>query len=202
LLGSSRSAQSIKEERMPSIISRCLDRAKKSIRVADAIRVATAVLLVMGVISVSKLLTRRESVPPSPAVVRAPAAVQQAPRPQEPVTPAKETAVSVKLPSKAGAPAATPKSVAVTITGCLERRDETFRLNDTDGADAPRTRTWKTAFLKKGPAPIEVVDAANRHKLGDHVGERVNVTGTLVEREMQVHSLEPVAASCSKPPSA
>jgi hypothetical protein len=95
------------------------------------------------------------------------------------------------------AKADSPKSAPVTITGCLERNDETFRLKDTAGADAPKSRSWKSGFLKKGSAPIEVVDAAHRLKLPDHVGQRVSVTGKLVDREMQVRSLQRVAASCS-----
>jgi hypothetical protein len=84
----------------------------------------------------------------------------------------------------------------VTITGCLERDDETFRLKDTAGAGAPKSRSWKTAFLKKGSASIEVVDAANRVRLPGHVGQRVSVTGIVVDREMQVRSLRRVAGSC------
>jgi hypothetical protein len=76
----------------------------------------------------------------------------------------------------------------VTVTGCLERHDETFRLKDTTGADAAMSRSWKSGFLKKRPAPIEVVDSANRLKLTDHVGQRVSVTGVLADREMQVRS--------------
>ena len=88
------------------------------------------------------------------------------------------------------------RAAAVTITGCLERDDDTFRLKDTSGADAPRSRSWKSAFLKKGSAPVEVVDASRRLKLTNHVGERVSVTGTLNEGELQIRSLQRVAASC------
>jgi hypothetical protein len=90
------------------------------------------------------------------------------------------------------------ESAAVTITGCLERDDDTFRLRDTAGADAPKLRSWKSGFLKKGSASIEVVDAANRLKLANHIGERVSVTGLLVNREMQVRSLQRVGASCDQ----
>jgi len=90
-----------------------------------------------------------------------------------------------------------PTPAAVTITGCLERHDETFRLKDTTGVDAPRSRSWRSGFLKKGSASIEVVDAANRLKLTDHVGQRVSVTGVLVDREIQVRSLQRVATSCT-----
>jgi hypothetical protein len=84
----------------------------------------------------------------------------------------------------------------VTISGCLERDDETFRLKDTSGVDAPRSRSWKSAFLKKGAAPVEVVDASKRLKLTNHVGQRISVTGTLNDGEMQVRSLRRIAASC------
>jgi hypothetical protein len=93
------------------------------------------------------------------------------------------------------------KPAPVTITGCLERDDDTFRLKDTSGADAPRSRTWKSAFLKKGSSPVEVVDASKRLKLTNHVGQRVSVTGTLSDGEMQIRSMRRIAASCKNPSS-
>ena len=89
------------------------------------------------------------------------------------------------------------KPAPVTITGCLERDDETFRLKNTSGADAPRSRSWKSAFLKKGSAPVEVVDASKRLKLTNHVGQRVSVTGTLSDGELQIRSMRRIAASCT-----
>ncbi len=47
------------------------------------------------------------------------------------------------------------------------------------------------------PTAIDVVDAANRLKLPDHVGQRVSLTGTLVDREMQARSLQRISASCT-----
>ena len=88
----------------------------------------------------------------------------------------------------------------VTITGCLERSDENFRLTNTSGATAPTSRSWKSAFLKKRPATIDVVEAVKRLNLKSHVGERVAVTGTLVDREMRAGSLQRVASSCSSAP--
>jgi hypothetical protein len=90
---------------------------------------------------------------------------------------------------------ATPQ--IVTIAGCLAQDGESFRLKDTTGADAPRSRSWKSGFLKKSPAAVEVVDASRRLKLTNHVGERVSVTGTMTDGEMQVRSLRRVANSCS-----
>ena len=89
------------------------------------------------------------------------------------------------------------KSAPVTITGCLERNAGAFRLKDTAGENAPKARSWKSGFLKKRSASIEVIDAGNRAKLPTHVGQRVSLTGMIVDREMQVHSLQRVAASCS-----
>ncbi len=92
------------------------------------------------------------------------------------------------------APAHEP--AAVTITGCLERDAETFRLEKTTGADAPKSRNWKSGFLKKRAASIEVVDAAHRLQLPNQVGRRVRVMGVLVDREMRARSLQRVSGSC------
>lgn len=84
----------------------------------------------------------------------------------------------------------------VTIYGCLERSNETYRLTDTDGADAPKARSWKSGFLKKSTATVEVVDPGNRMRLSSHVGHRVGVTGTLSERQLQARSIRKISSSC------
>jgi len=84
-----------------------------------------------------------------------------------------------------------------TVSGCLEREDAAYRLKDTSGEEAPRARSWKSGFLKKGSAPIDLYDTANRTKLPAHVGQRISVTGELVDREMYVRSVQRVAATCS-----
>jgi hypothetical protein len=88
------------------------------------------------------------------------------------------------------------RTAPITVFGCLERSNTTLRLTDTDGVDAPKARSWKTAFLKKGSASIEVVDPGNRLKLASHVGQRLSVTGTLADRQMQVRSIRRISASC------
>lgn len=88
------------------------------------------------------------------------------------------------------------KAAHVTITGCLERADEAFRLKDTSGADAPKARNWRWGFLRKGPASVQVVDGTTGVRLRDHVGQRVTVTGTLADRAMQVRSVQRVSSSC------
>jgi len=120
------------------------------------------------------------------------------------VDPAKATDVKTAsaAPSPSSKPESTPKTsepsvVPVTITGCLERVDDLFRLKNTEGNDAPKSRTWKTGFLKRASTRIDVVDANRRWNLPGHVGQRVSVTGTLVDREMRIQSLSRVSSSCT-----
>jgi hypothetical protein len=94
--------------------------------------------------------------------------------------------------AKIAAPVASP----VTISGCLARDGAGFALKDTAGANAPKSRSWKKGFLKKGSADIELLDSANRLKFKDHVGHRVSVTGILNEREMQARSMQRVSGVC------
>jgi hypothetical protein len=92
--------------------------------------------------------------------------------------------------------AATAKAAGVTITGCLERGDSGFRLTSTEGAAAPKSRSWKSGFLKKGSAAVDVVDPSHELALASQVGRRVSVTGTLVDREMHADAVRRVASSC------
>lgn len=126
-------------------------------------------------------------------------------KPTPPPAPAAAASVAVDEPiPPVGIPAAaavaastTPTAPVTTITGCLAREDAAYKLKDTSGDAAPKARSWKTGFLKKGAAPIELYDSANRAKLPSHVGQRVSVTGDLVDREMYVRSVQRVSASCA-----
>jgi len=110
-------------------------------------------------------------------------------------TPAVE---SVKAPAVESTAKADVQNVApVTITGCLELDAETFWLKDTSGVDAPKSRSWRSGFLKKRPSRIELVDATNTLKLSSYVGQRVAATGMLTDREMRARSLQRDAASCN-----
>lgn len=110
-----------------------------------------------------------------------------------------ESDAAAAVPATDVVPAATTaKASPVTLTGCLVQNDDTFRLKDTAGSAAPKARSWKSGFLKKGPASVEIVDASHAMMLANHVGHRVSVTGTLVDREMQVRSLRRVSASCDQ----
>jgi hypothetical protein len=86
-----------------------------------------------------------------------------------------------------------------TITGCLERDDEgTFRLTDTSGAEAPTARSWKSGFLKKRAAHIELADAVGTLNLQSHIGRRVAADGTLVDRELRARSVR-LVGPCESP---
>ena len=117
--------------------------------------------------------------------------------------PATETTAAAKT-SKAPASVETKPTVEsvlamapVTITGCLELEEETFWLKEASGGDAPKSRSWRSGFLKKRPPSIKLVDATNALRLPSHVGQRVAATGTLMNRDLQASSLRRVAASCS-----
>jgi hypothetical protein len=175
---------------------------KKTPRLSATFGAVTFFLAVIGVVAAAMLIAARE---PSPAeIVRVDAVPGKA-------TEAAKKASASKTPSATVDPGlvvnvtpatARPESApaAVTMTGCLERHDETFRLKDPTGADVPKSRSWKSGFLKKGSASIDVVDASHKLKLTDHVGQRVRLKGVLGDREMQVRSLQRVAASCNEPP--
>jgi hypothetical protein len=87
----------------------------------------------------------------------------------------------------------------VTITGCLEvsvTHDE-FRLTDTEGVDAPRSRSWRTGFLRKRSAPVALIEPSDRMALQKNVGRRVAATGTLISHDLKVSSLRVVGPSCN-----
>lgn len=182
---------------------------KRPIGLTSALGPKATTMVVIGVMAGGILVAARQQskpkdVPPVSVTsemgpVAKPAAVKVA---------ATNVASAVPAGSEsAAAPASTvavsmPAAPPVTITGCLERSDDTFRLKNTSGADAPKSRSWKSGFLKKGSAAIEVVDAPRTLKLADQVGHRVSVTGTLVDRQMRVRSLRRVSASCDDRPGA
>jgi hypothetical protein len=122
------------------------------------------------------------------------------------IIPLKDDA-STKLPGFEAIPPPASASVStsvaaiapVTITGCLEvsvNQDE-FRLTDTEGVDAPKSRSWRTGFLKKRSAPVALVDAPDRLALQTHVGRRVSATGLLTSHDLKVSALRVVGPSCN-----
>jgi hypothetical protein len=107
--------------------------------------------------------------------------------PTEPVPPPAATAAEAETP-----PAAT------TIAGCLTFDAGNYRLKDVTGADAPKSRSWKSGFLRRSSATIDLRDVNYSLGLANYVGKRVEATGTLSDKEMQVRSLERLAESCRK----
>jgi hypothetical protein len=195
---------------------------KRSARVKNSPRFtalfgAVAVLVVFGVVAAVRLIVPRGpsradivTVAAEPEKATAEASAKEAPASKilsagaapartagaGPATRLAADTTPANAPDESAPNAPVPTPAAVTVTGCLERHDETFRLKDTTGLDAPKSRSWRSGFLKKGSTSIEVVDAAKRLKLTDHVGQRVSVMGVLVDREIHVHSLQRLSASC------
>jgi hypothetical protein len=88
------------------------------------------------------------------------------------------------------------RDAVVTVTGCLERNGDALRLVDTRGPDVPTARSWKSGFLKRRPADLDVVDASRKLKLQNHVGHRIAVTGRVQDGEIEARSMRHLAASC------
>jgi hypothetical protein len=89
------------------------------------------------------------------------------------------------------------ESVSATITGCLVLRDDgMFQLKDNDGEHAPKARSWKSGFIKKGSANIDVFDAGNRLNLGTHVNYRISVSGMLTDRQLRARSIHVTSQQC------
>ena len=87
-------------------------------------------------------------------------------------------------------------ATSVTVSGCLERDDAAYTLRETNGAQAPKERSWKTGFIRKRNSDLDIVDASKKLKLKDHVGHRVSLTGTVHDGERRAASMRHLAASC------
>ena len=86
---------------------------------------------------------------------------------------------------------------AVTITGCLEVNDKNqFRLTETEGIDAPKSRSWRSGFLKKRSTSVDLIQPPDPGALHTQVGQRVAATGSLTGREFRLASLRPVGPRC------
>lgn len=174
--------------------------SKTSTDFASRIGAGAILMVVAGGIAAVMLMAPRESSEPADtaANVRTLSVASQPKAPEmTPVRP--ETLAAGVAPASKPAAPMTPSVTAaapVTLAGCLERDDETFRLKDTLGADAPKSRSWKSGFLKKSSPSITIVDAPTRLNLANHVGQRVSVTGMLEDGQMRVRSMRRVAASC------
>lgn len=150
--------------------------------------------------AVAKTSTTKASLAKAPAAATAKAeAVQsrhKAPAPE--LTRAASAAESTKAAEPESTTTAHVQNEApMTITGCVEFDDARFWLKDTAGGEVPKSRSWKSGFLRKRPSSIQLVDRTHTLNLKTYVGRRVEATGMLVNREMRARSLQPVAASCN-----
>lgn len=188
------------------------NESKSSANTADPMRfkwMTSAHAIVLGMILVvvtAALLTAREDIS-QPAVehedlsamaatvennaprafdAKKPAAVNKAPGASMPMEPA-------AAPVTQGAEPQSESKAVTTITGCLENDEGTFQLTDASGSDAPTARSWKSGFLKKRAAQVELVDAVGLN-LRQYTGRRVAVTGTLLERDMRARSVRLIGA--------
>jgi hypothetical protein len=110
-------------------------------------------------------------------------------------------AVPAATPTTA-TPTTTPdaESPSITMSGCLEATvdGDQFRLTDIEGADTPKARSWRSGFLKKRSAPVDLVELSDPVGLRKYVGRRMVATGQLSGRELRVRSLQAAGTSCKE----
>jgi hypothetical protein len=176
-------------------------RGKKKTGLTSALgpRATTALIICVlagGIALAARQQTRSPAAPAIDSAQQISAELQPegVPTPTKRATPAAVPSAAPSEPSSGAASAARPKPT--TISGCLDRRGEEFRLKDTAGDQAPKARSWKSGFIKKGSATVAVVDGSHALNLADHVGQRVVVSGALVDREMTAQSLRTLAPAC------
>lgn len=192
----------------PARAKKSAPRSKKSTRFTPSVGQQAAALTVIGVVAAAAMLFAASHSSPPSRVAAADFQLDKTARAKnsseaipatggssDTILASNTTVTSLPLDESQTGPA--QKSSPVTITGCLEGAGDGFRLKDANGTDAPKARSWKSGFLKKSSPSIEVVDAANRLQLPTHVGQRVSVTGVLVDREMKARSLKRIATSCN-----
>lgn len=86
---------------------------------------------------------------------------------------------------------------SVRVTGCLESSgNNRFQLTDTEGTDAPRSRSWRSGFLRKRSSSVALVTPPDPETLRTQVGQRIAATGQLTSRELRVTSVEVLGARC------
>jgi hypothetical protein len=102
------------------------------------------------------------------------------------------------VPAPARPVPATASVDQITITGCLEASatGDRFRLTDTEGANAPKARSWRTGFLKKHSTAVDLVGAPDV-ALQRQIGRRVAVSGVQTDRELKVSAVRVVSPSCN-----
>jgi hypothetical protein len=131
-------------------------------------------------------------VEPAPAAYQFAQAPEAAPESQARLVPASLRTTDSEPEPAAPSPSSEQAAAAVpaTIAGCLERDADTFWLKNVSGDDAPKSRSWKSGFLRKKSPPVELVDRGGvASRLATYVGRRIETTGALADREMRVKTL-------------
>jgi hypothetical protein len=158
-----------------------------------------------------RLSPRATSLAPAPApevkrTAPASSAYDFAPAPAAPAEPAPRMVTAslrsteVEAEPAAPAPPAPPANeqasaaVPATITGCLAHEADAFWLKGVSGADAPKSRSWKSGFLRKKSSNVALVDKAGGSRLAAYVGRRIETNGALIDHEMHVKSLRVLGA--------
>jgi hypothetical protein len=133
---------------------------------------------------------------PAPTTVATPIVDTHEPE-EAAATAADVSAIAISPPPASPATAAALDEV--TITGCLEiaKDDDRFRLSDTEGANAPQGRSWRSGFFRKRSAPVDLIGSTEALTLSREVGQRVAVKGVLSSRTLKVSSVRVVSPSCN-----
>jgi hypothetical protein len=148
---------------------------------------------VVALVAVGAIVLIAHQASPSASAAPTPKAAAAPAMSASPVPAGKTTMVKGKTANARGSAVI---HETVTLTGCLEQDHDAFKLKNTAGTEAPKSRSWKTLGLTKKASSVTILDSGNRLKLANHVGERVSVTGALADKEMQGKTLHRVAASC------
>ena len=135
----------------------------------------------------------------SPAPVAATASIRAAVESEDVASKPPASEPMPTLPAPASVSTGSTMPSPVTITGCLEisTDEDAFRLTDTEGVDAPKSRGWRTGFLRKRPAAVALLEVPDRLALKTNIGKRVAATGVLTSHELKVNSLRVVGLSCN-----
>lgn len=122
--------------------------------------------------------------PPAASIPAAKLAVTPAPAP---------ASTPIAAESSASVTTVVSNDASVTISGCLEMTPDgsEFRLTDTEGVDAPKSRGWRSGFLQKRNTPVALLPDSNSAGLRNYVGHRVSATGLLAKGTLTMRSFQP-----------
>jgi hypothetical protein len=145
----------------------------------------------------TRVAARVTAAPSTPAASTTP--VAEASGREEPAAKHADAEPATTASAVASSTVETAGVAPVTVTGCLEVSvsEDRFRLTDTEGGDAPKARSWRTGFLKKRSATVDLVGPTHGLSLDKQVGKRVAATGVLTNRTLTVGSLRVVSPNCN-----